>query len=128
MVSLDHINMTVEDLEKSLSFYEKLFDFKVVESGEHKGYPFAIIRNEDSMLCLYQAQGKEQPESSQTHKVYHFGLRVKDKNKWEEHLKNSGVTPSLVWDYPHSKSWYINDPTGHEIEVSYWHNNQIRFA
>ena len=31
-------------------------------------------------------------------------------------------------DWPHSTSWYIRDPTGYQIEVVYWHHDEIRFA
>ena len=30
-------------------------------------------------------------------------------------------------DYPHSKSWYVFDPTGFGIEVALWNQDEIRF-
>ena len=45
MVKLDHINLSVKNLEESLNFYEELFDFKVVEQSEHKNKPYTIIKN-----------------------------------------------------------------------------------
>jgi len=32
-----------------------------------------------------------------------------------------------VIQWPHSLAWYINDPTGWEIEVVYWENDTISF-
>ncbi len=29
--------------------------------------------------------------------------------------------------YPHSTSWYVKDPTGNEIEVAIWQNNEVKF-
>ncbi len=34
---------------------------------------------------------------------------------------------TYYWRYPHSESWYVNDPTGWEIEVALWDNDQVRF-
>ncbi len=127
MVSLDHINLSVENLRDSLDWYHDLFHFKVVEEGQHRGTPYAIVKNDQSMLCLYELPTRAKPEASEHHKVYHFGLRVTDSEAWEKHLQSLNIQPHLVWDYPHSKSWYLYDPTGHEIEVCYWHNNKIQF-
>ena len=127
MIRLDHINMSVENLQTSLDWYQHLFGFKPVESGDHKGTPYAIVRKDDVMLCLYQLPQKESPSTSQHHKVYHFGIRIDDPEEWEQKLEDSQVQPHLVWDYPHSKSWYVRDPSGHEIEVCYWQGNRIQF-
>ncbi len=127
MVSLDHINLSVENLSDSLNWYKNLFKFEVVEKGQHRETPYAIIQNDQSLLCLYELPSKAKPDTSDHHKVYHFGLRVSDPELWEKHLQSLNIEPHLVWDYPHSKSWYLYDPTGHEIEVCYWHNNKIQF-
>jgi hypothetical protein len=29
--------------------------------------------------------------------------------------------------WPHSRSWYVNDPTGWEIEVVRWQGDTVRF-
>ena len=29
--------------------------------------------------------------------------------------------------WPHSRAWYIQDPTGYEIEVACWNDDTIRF-
>ena len=126
-VSLDHINMSVENLEQSLNWYDQVFGFQTVEKGDHKGTAYAIIQNHESMLCLYELPNRAQPESSTTHKVYHFGLRIHDPKAWEDHLRQLKITPHLIWDYPHSQSWYLEDPSGHEIEVTYWQNDKIQF-
>ncbi len=127
MVRLDHINMSVDDLQTSIDWYHKVFKFEVVEKGEHNGKPFAIVRNNESMLCLYQLPERQSPEKSPHHRVFHYGLRIENQHAWEEHVVALNLQPNLVWDYPHSKSWYLSDPTGHEIEVCYWKNNTIQF-
>ncbi len=127
MVRLDHINMSVEDLQKSLTWYKNVFDFDTVEKGKHNGTPFAIVKSGESMLCMYQLPDRPKPETSKHHKIFHFGLRISDPQQWEERMQDLNIEPNLVWDYPHSKSWYVSDPSGHEIEVCYWQNDRIQF-
>ena len=127
MVSLDHINFSVSNLKESIIWYQETFNFKVVEKGVHKDLPFAIVKNGESMLCMYELSELSAPGSHPSHRSYHFGLRVRNQEAWEKHLTALKIKPKLTWEYPHSKSWYIDDPTGHEIEVSYWHGDQIKF-
>ncbi len=126
-IQIDHINMSVEDLNKTISWYETIFDFKIVETGKSNNTNYAIIRNQNSMLCLYEIPQKKHPMENRSHKIYHFGFRIESTDDWLQKIKDFSISINSQWDYPHSKSWYINDPTGHEIEVSYWHNNSIEF-
>lgn len=128
MVSLDHINMSVVNLSESTEFYKNTFGFEIVEKGEHKGTPFAIIKNGESMLCMYELKKEGSPSDSETHKIFHFGLRVRDRKSWEEKIKQLELKINLEWEYPHSFSWYLDDPSGHEIEVTSWNNDTIAFG
>lgn len=129
MVQLDHINMTVRDLRESIQWYNKVFNFKPVETGTSStGAPYAIIKNGESMLCIYESPDLKVPsESDGVHRTYHFGLRITDATQWESIMKKEQVNLHHTWEYPHSFSWYIFDPSGHEIEVVLWNNNQIQF-
>ncbi len=51
--SLDHLNLTVSNLEESIAWYAKIFGFKVVERGVRDAGPWAIIRSVVAMLCIY---------------------------------------------------------------------------
>ncbi len=51
------------------------------------------------------------------HRIYHFGLRIHEREKWERTLNEANL-PTCFGSprkYPHSISWYITDPTGHII-------------
>ncbi len=128
-IEIDHINMTVANLAASKDWYQRLFGFVEVESGVSDDGPWSIIRNGSSMLCLYQHNLAAPDSNDGAHRVYHFGLRVHDRAAWEaliarEKLK---VMYGGAYRYPHSTSWYVIDPSGYEIEVSYWDNDQITF-
>jgi hypothetical protein len=61
--------------------------------------------------------------------VAHFGLRITDAEAWLETLEREKV--HVLYDgeidWPHSRSWYIKDPTGYEIEVVLWTEDVVAF-
>lgn len=130
MIRLDHINMSVENIEESISWYKRVFGFEEVERGTtSRGGDFAIIKSEEAMLCIYEKKGFKNPQKSEdVHRTYHFALRIKDRSQWEKIIKDEKVEIDHTWQYPHSYSWYLFDPSGHEIEVVAWNEDQIKFG
>ena len=41
------------------------------------------------------------------------------------HLREGLEVEEIV--YPHSRSWYVYDPTGYEIEVVSWKGDRVAF-
>ena len=64
------------------------------------------------------------------HGVAHIGLRILDANEWLATAKreNLEINYGGVVEWPRSRSWYVTDPTGYEIEVACWENDRVRFA
>lgn len=131
--SLDHLNLTVQDFEESVSWYANIFGFRLVERGMDEEGPWGILRNGDSMLCIYESPKRSAPEADNDerfHKIYHFGLRIRDREDWERKAKEYSL-PTYYGSpvrYPHSTSWYVTDPSGHMIEVALWDEDQVRFG
>ncbi len=132
-IKIDHINLTVMNLNDSVKWYSRVFGFEVVERGTGmRGQPWAIVANADSMLAMneYPKRRMAEDDSSESfHRLNHFGIRVDDLGEWQAKLKefNLKLNYGGVIDYPHSKSWYVVDPSGHEIEVSYSSGQPLRF-
>jgi catechol 2,3-dioxygenase-like lactoylglutathione lyase family enzyme len=132
-IKLDHINLTVADLKESIGWYGKVFRFELVESGiTPQGTQWGIVASNDSMICMTEYNGKmaaDKNRDESVHRIYHFGLRVSDKDEWQQSLKSHQL--KLYYggeiNYPFSTSWYVHDPSGHEIEVSYSANERLRF-
>lgn len=96
------------------------------------GRNYAILENNDFMICMTEQpwrQSADKDDDKDTHRIYHFGLRISDISTWREIVKSQGLQLYYGGEvqYPHSKSWYIHDPSGHEIEVSYAEGGRLQF-
>jgi catechol 2,3-dioxygenase-like lactoylglutathione lyase family enzyme len=136
VAGFDHLNLTVRDLGESAAWYQRIFRFELVEEGIREGVRWGILRSAGgrgtAMLCLYERPeyGDADPEAlgaHQLHGIRHFGLRIEDEGEWRALVEREKLeTEEMSW--PHSTSWYVNDPTGYEIEVAHWKKGRIEFA
>jgi catechol 2,3-dioxygenase-like lactoylglutathione lyase family enzyme len=133
-IRLDHLNLTVTDLEETIDWYGRVFGFEVVERDVQEGVPWVVLRAGDSMLCLYeyparQVLGRFGLDERGLHGMNHFSLSVEDETLWQAIVESESLDVRYggVIEWPHSRSWYVQDPTGHEIEVTSWHANEPNF-
>ncbi|MFB5615291.1 MAG: VOC family protein [Candidatus Nitrosomaritimum yanchengensis] len=115
--SIDHINMKVKDLTESVSFYSNLFGFEVKqdENPNKAEAPSKIIGNDSIKLCLYEVHDRN-PEGG----IAHFGFHIDNFSEVIAICKELGV--QILYggevDWEKSRSVYIVDPSGYEIELS----------
>jgi len=131
---LDHLNMSVRNVDELIDWYSRLFGFKVAERGIDRNAPWAILRGGEALLCIYEDPSRksldgDELRAQRLHGLNHFGLRVTDRVAFEgilarEHVEFSYTSPLR---YPHSTSWYVRDPTGYQIEVACWDNDRVTF-
>ena len=131
---LDHLNLTVNNVDETLDWYSKVFGFELVEQGVRNGARWAILRGGEAMLCIYESPERIEPNLFQVrdtaqHSVFHWGFRITDREAWIETVRKHNLTLEYGGevDYPFSQSWYVTDPTGYGIEVVYWKGDEIRF-
>ena len=131
---LDHLNLTVSNLEESIAWYAAVFGFEVVERGKREEGPWAIIKSGESTLCIYQDESRGGPvqfekDDPTRHVIYHFGFRITDREAWLAQIEKHNLVLEHGGEnhYPHSSSWYVADPTGYSIEVVCWNEDEIRF-
>ena len=114
--SIDHVNMKVKNLEKSVEFYKNLFGFEIKqeENANKLDAPSKIIGNNSIKLCLYEV-----PDMSPEGGIAHFGFNIANFNQVIEKCKELGVEVLYggIVDWERSKSVYIVDPSGYEIEL-----------
>ena len=114
--SIDHVNMKVKDLAQSVKFYKNLFGFEIKQedNANKLDAPSKIIGNDTIKLCLYEV-----PDMSPEGGIAHFGFNIGNFNDTIEKCKELGVQILYggIVDWEKSKSVYIVDPSGYEIEL-----------
>jgi len=133
--NLDHLNLTVADFDESVEWYGRVFGFVLVEQDVQEGVRWGVIRSGDTMLCVYEyrdckLEDRFAMRQMGLHGINHFGLRITDRESWEATIagENLEVLYGGPVSWPHSISWYVKDPTGWEIEVALWNDDQVSFS
>ena len=110
LVGINHVALEVEDLERSLDFYGRLFELRF--RGRSAGAAFVDIG--DQFLALMQ--GRSQPPDG----TRHFGLVVDDKEATRQALAatSAKVVPGHRLDFL--------DPDGNRVEIVQY--DQIQFT
>lgn len=116
---LDHINMRVKDLSESISFYERVFGFEMKEDHTQDGDDaWAILGLANTVyICMYLHADKERSPSAL--QIMHFGLVIEAFDTVLERLEAHGIDTGKGYvQWPNSRSVYIHDPSGHEIDLT----------
>jgi len=114
--SIDHVNMKVKDLAQSVQWYKDLFGFEIKqeENPNKIDAPSKIIGNDSIKLCMYEVSDMS-PEGG----IAHFGFNIKNFDEVIKRCKELGVQILYggVVDWETSRSVYVVDPSGYEIEL-----------
>jgi len=103
---IDHISIQVADLERSVDFYRKMFDFKVVSQDQ----PLGIIRlgNTRTLVSL----NRQSPAGIVDH--FAIGIPRYTKESATQYLTQRG---SKVEDDPYA-GLHVKDPDGINVQIS----------
>ncbi len=112
---IDHVNLQVNNLEESKLFWKSLLGFELLEDiPDQKG---VIIGNKRAKLALY-----ENPNLGRLEKrgFSHLCFHISDFDKALSLCETMSIP--ILYDgviaWPKSKSIYIEDPNGYEIELT----------
>ncbi len=116
---LEHVNLSVSDLQRSVAFYRQLFGFKVRWEGTITGdLPAAHVGDDQCYLALFQAEDDERAQQDYTRVgINHFGSVVDDLGAMKARLAELGITPHLEGDYEPGRRLYFLDLDGVEVEL-----------
>ena len=118
---LEHINLTVSDLQRSIDLYCDLLGLHVRWQGTtNNGNPAAHVGDDRCYLALFQSS----PELAAPPKVdynavglNHFGFVVDDLDAVRARLTKHGLSPHQEADYEPGRRLYFFDPDGIEVEL-----------
>jgi len=112
---IDHLNLHVNDLEESKTFWKALLGFVLLEDiPEQNG---AIIGNSHAKLALYEKSGLGRIEK---HGFSHLCFHISNFDKVISLCQALSI-PILydgMIEWPKSRSIYIEDPNGYEVELT----------
>ena len=111
-IGLNHVALEVGDIDEALTFYGRLFEFKL--RGKSKTSAFVDLG--DQFLAFQK--GRKQPADDGRH----FGLVVDDKDAVRRALADAGVNP-----LPGQFLDFL-DPWGNRIEIVSYDNIQFTKA
>src|SRR5262245_26128377 len=111
-IGLNHVALEVGDIDEALTFYGRLFEFKL----RGKSKTSAFIDLGDQFLALQK--GRQQPADDGRH----FGLVVDDKDAVRRALAAAGVDP-----LPGQFLDFL-DPWGNRVEIVSYDNIQFTKA
>ena len=120
--AIDHINLTVSNLERSAEFYQRAFGLEIREDGRDRDRPYVIVGKAG---VGYLALHERSETTTAAGRISHWGFVVEDFEGLSAHLDRYDI-PVLyrengsdgVIEYPHSRSVYVADPDGTEIELT----------
>ena len=118
--ALDHVALSVWDVERSAQWYAEVLGFKRLHEDKWNGIPvFVGIR--DAGIALFPASEEVGSASADRASVrtLHFAFRTNRENfsRAQDELKKRAI-PFDFQDHEISHSIYFADPDGHKVEIT----------
>lgn len=120
---LGHVVFFVRSLEKSVHFYRDILGFKPIEATEApQGFAmFSSGRTHHELLLIEVGPNAPAPPRGRRAGLYHIGIKIGDSldelRAAKAELEAAGVPILGMSDHYVSKSLYLQDPDGNEVEV-----------
>lgn len=117
---IDHIALTVRDVEKSVRWYTEVLGLQRMHEEAWGSFP-AVVGIGGTSLALFPVKGAEPsgPAGPDAICARHIAFRTDRDNfaRARESLTAGGLAVTEQ-DHQIARSLYINDPDGHELEIT----------
>ncbi len=119
--NLDHVAISVKDLEKSVKWYQEVLGLKSFRVKEWGPWPVFMMTNNKSGLALFPSEKGNPLHMSQDRKsgLLHIAFKVDQSNfeQAQSMLTEKGI-PFDFQDHHNSHSIYFRDPNDYCIELT----------
>jgi catechol 2,3-dioxygenase-like lactoylglutathione lyase family enzyme len=115
---LDHVAITVRDLEHSIRWYKEVLGMEHRFQGAWGGVP-VMLGLGPTWVALFPADIVEKDVPLPAVRVAHFAFRSDQENfvAARRELESKGI-PTTFQDHDISHSIYFEDPDGHKLEIT----------
>lgn len=110
------VSINVLHLERSISFYEKVIGYQLLEKNEYKA---VLTVDGKSPSLILNVPDNVAPKLKRTTGLYHFAILLPQRNHLANFLRHllSLNIPFGASDHHVSEAIYLDDPDGNGIEV-----------
>lgn len=115
--AIEHVNLTVTDIERSARLFESLCGWRVRWRGQSQMGGETIHVGSDSDYLAVYSDGGTHAGQSKGRPLNHVGLLVDDLDRAEEVVFAHGLLPFGHGDYEPGRRFYFFDWDGIEFEV-----------
>ena len=115
---IDHVAMSVRDVEKAAQWYIDVLGFKRLFDGMWDGVPVFIGKG-TTALALFPVRDRSEATAPSDIRILHLAMRANRKNflAAQEELKRRGIKFEFQ-DHEIAHSIYFRDPDGHQLEIT----------
>lgn len=110
---VNHITFAISDLEKSINFYSKILDLKLVAHWDKGAYLMA-----GNMWIALNVDKKAQVTTYTDYTHIAFNVLSTEYSKMKQQLEEAGVRV-FKDNTSEGDSFYFLDPDGHKLELHY---------
>ena len=114
-----------DDVQEMLNFYQKFFGFEIMQKSLPRG---VFLKCGESILAIFNRSmtrdGNQIAPSHSATGIQHMAFEIPDGEyeEWKNILIQKGlnIVQEITWESRNnnSKSFYFQDPAGHNIEIA----------
>jgi catechol 2,3-dioxygenase-like lactoylglutathione lyase family enzyme len=111
ITGINHITLSIRDVEESFTFYTKVLGFRPIAKWPRGAYVLAG----DTWLALHLDE-QVRPGSLPEYTHIAFTVSKEDFESWSSRIKQAGAE---IWqeNWTEGESLYFVDPNGHKLEI-----------